>query len=90
MSSIYRKINYVEQGEYGSTVERTLYVQFNATSDSVMVCDDSSNILLWYGEWGFGKQLDLGQALCKLLSSSDDELESCTVEEINTIFKKNT
>lgn len=87
MSAIYRKINYVDQGEYGTTVDRTLYVKFDATSDIVTVCDDNQNILLVYNEWGFGKQLDLGQALCKLLSSSVDTLESCTIDEIQKIFK---
>lgn len=87
MSSTYKKINYVEEGAYGSTIERTLYAQFNATSDTVSIYDDNRNLILSYGEWGFGKQLDLGQALCKLLTSPDDELESCTREEIQTIYK---
>lgn len=87
MSSTYRKINYVEEGAYGSTIEKTLYAQFNATSDTVTIYDDKKNLILSYGEWGFGKQLDLGQALSKLLTSPDDELESCTREEIQTIFK---
>ena len=84
MSSIYRKIGYVEEGAYGSTVKRTLYTEFNATTYSVHIKDDNGNTVLWYGEWGMGDELDMGQAIVKLLTV---ETDSMTVDEI-TNFKK--
>jgi hypothetical protein len=84
MSSTYRKINYVEEGAYGSTIKRTLFAQFNSTTDSVKIVDDKENVILWYTECGFGDELDLGQAIVNLLTT---EQESCTKEEILGYFK---
>lgn len=86
MSSTYRKINYVEQGNYGSTIHRTLYARFNASTDWVTIVDDQGKDVLSFGEWGIGNELDLGQAICKLLT---EETESMTAEEI-AIHKNKT
>ena len=87
MSSIYRKINYVEEGAYGSTVQRTLYAEFDATSDYVRIKDDTGNDILSYGEWGMGAELDLGQAIVQLLTTHSSSVESLSREEISKIFK---
>lgn len=86
MSSIYRKINYVEPGAWGSTEKHTLYAQFNATSDSVRVYDDAKNLIIMYSEWGSRGELDMGQALVKLLDSNCEDLEIPSKEEMNNIF----
>ena len=88
MSSIFRKIEYVEPGEYGITVKRKLYVRLNGVSDSVEICDDSGDTIFSYIEWGLGSELDLGKAISKILTSNCDDLESMNPEEIKEIFKK--
>lgn len=84
MSSTYRKINYVEEGAYGCSIERTLYARFNATNDYVTILNDNGDTVLEYGEWGSGVEMDMGQAIMKLLT---DETESMNVDEINKFFR---
>lgn len=81
MSNIYRKIKYVVEANYGMTEERTLYVHHNNSIDYVTFYDEDGTRLFGYGEWGIGKQLDLGQAIAKMLTSTEQQ-ESCTPEEI--------
>ena len=83
MSSTYKKIKYEQEGSYGSTEKKTLYVHFNNTSDYITFKDEDGDTIFGFGEWGF----DLGQAIVKVLSESNDKLESCTLEEREKIFK---
>lgn len=87
MSSSYRKIKYVQEGYYGLTEEKTLYIQYNNTTDHVTFKDENGETIFSFGEWGNGKELDLGQAIVKILSTSSNEQESCTIEEKTKIFK---
>lgn len=84
MSSQYRKIKYEEEGPYGTTLERHLYIWSHDTADSVHVHDDKGNKLFSFSETGF----DMGQALSVAFTNwKDERLERVTSEEIEKIFK---
>ena len=84
MSSQYRKIKYEEEGPYGTTLERHLYIWSHDTVDVVHVHDDKGNKLFSFSETGF----DMGQALSVAFTNwKDERLERVTSEEIEKIFK---
>lgn len=86
MSSTWKKIAYVEQGAYGSTERRTMFVENDATSDHVRFYDDRGNLLFSYGEWtGNEDELDLGEAMSNMLTTNHDDQESPTKDELLSI-----
>lgn len=85
MSSQYRKIRYDEEGPYGSTIERYLYIWSHDTVDVVRVYDDEGNELFNFSEAGF----DMGQALAVAFTNwKDERMESVGVAEFNNIKNK--
>jgi len=87
MSSTYRKIKYVQEGIYGSTEHKTLYMKTNHSSDYTTFYDEDGDIIFGFGEWGIGDELDLGSAITTMLTTRDEKLESCTLEEMNLMNK---
>jgi len=87
MSNIYKKIQYVTQGPYGSTEYKNLYVHFQNSNDFIRVLEEDGNVLFSYNEWGVGDELDLGQAIIKVLTGNNNDLECLTEEEMKKIFK---
>ncbi len=84
MSSQYRKIKYDEEGPYGSTVERYLYIWSHDTVDVVHVYDDEGEKLFTFGETGF----DMGQALAVAFTNWQDErMESVGTVEFDKVVK---
>jgi len=85
MSSQYRKIKYEEEGPYGSTVERYLYIWSHDTVDVVHVYDDEGDKLFTFGETGF----DMGQALAVAFTDwQDKRMESVGTTEFKNIINK--
>ncbi len=85
MSSQYRKIKYDEEGPYGSTVERYLYIWSHDTVDVVHVYDDNGDKLFTFGETGF----DMGQALAVAFTNwKDERMEIVRTKEFNEMVKK--
>ena len=86
MSSQYRKIKYEEEGFYGSTEERYLYVWSHDTVDITHVYDDNGEELFCYSETGF----DMGQALSIIGTDwKNERMEMMTREEIDLIKNQN-
>jgi len=86
MSSQYRKIKYEEEGPYGSTNERYLYVWSHDTVDVTHVYDDKGEELFCYSETGF----DMGQALAIIGTDWQNErMEIMSKEEIDLIRDQN-
>jgi len=50
MSHIKVKTKYVEEGEYWTAIEKTLYVHYNLVSDYVTVYDDSGKVLFSFND----------------------------------------
>ena len=86
MSSQYKKIEYEVEASFGETIKEMLYIQYNATSDHVIVYDQYGNHLLTFGEVGF----DMGQALTVAFNNFNDErLISISGSEFREIANKN-
>lgn len=50
MSHIKIKTKYVEEGEYWSAIERTLFVHHNLVSDYVTVYDESGKVIFTFND----------------------------------------
>ena len=84
MSSQYRKIKYEEEGSYGTTIDRYLYIWSHDTCDLVHVFDDNGEKIFTFSETGF----DMGQALAVAFTNWQDErLENLTKEDYDLINK---
>ena len=84
MSSQYRKIKYQEEGEYGSLIDRHLYIWSHDTVDIVTVFDHTGERLFCFSETGF----DMGSALAVAFTNWQDErLEKLTEKDFNLIKK---
>ena len=82
MSSQYRKIKYEEEGPYGSTVDRYLYVWSHGTVDITHVFDDNGEELFCYSETGF----DMGQALAIIGTDwQNEKMEKLTPKDYELI-----
>jgi hypothetical protein len=80
MSSQYRKIKYKEEGPYGSTVDRYLYIWSHDTVDVVNIFDDKGNHMFSFSE---GTEFDMGKALVVALTDwKHEKMEKMTREEI--------
>jgi hypothetical protein len=85
MSSQYRKIKYQEEGPYGSTVDRYLYIWSHDTVDIVHVYDYTGNELFTFSETVF----DMGQALSVAFTDwSDNRMEKVYFDEWEEIINK--
>ena len=86
MSSQYRKIKYEEEGPYGSTDERYLYVWSHSTVGITHVYDDTGEELFCYSGTGF----NMGQALSIIGTNwQNDRMEMMEKEEIELIRNQN-
>jgi hypothetical protein len=85
MSSQYRKIKYQEEGPYGSSVDRYLYIWSHDTVDIVHVYDYTGNELFTFSETGF----DMGQALSVAFTDwADNRMEKVYFDEWEEIINK--
>jgi len=83
MSTSYRKIEYDEEGAWGSTDKRYLYVSYNSTVDGITVLDDHGDILFSFTEWS---PFDMGKALNVILTDYYNErLILISKDEFNNI-----
>lgn len=81
MSSEYRKIRYQEEGPYGSTLEKYLFVWSHNTVDVMNFFDDNFNFLFSYSETSF----NMGDAISIAVNWDEQKMENLTIEEINKI-----
>lgn len=85
MSHNYRKIKYEEEGPYGSTEEKYLYVDYNATSDYTTIYGNEGQYLITLSEWG---NFSMEDAMVTIISNfSDPKLEYLGEGEYEKIFK---
>ena len=93
MSSQYRKIKYEEEGPYGITNERYLYVWSHSTVGVTHVYDDTGEELFCYSGTGFeysGGYSSMGQALSIIGTDwQNDRMEMMEKEEIELITNQN-
>jgi hypothetical protein len=86
MSRDYKKIIYRTEGNFGSTVNALLYAECNNSCDVVSIYSESGDLILCYSE-NIGGDMDMGQALVKLLTEWDSQ-ERMTSSEIDFINNK--
>ena len=85
MSSQYRKIKYDEEGPYGTTIEKYLYIWSHDTVDVVHVYNETGDELFVFTETGF----DMGSALAVAFTNWQDErLEPVSINEWNSIIER--
>ena len=84
MSSIWRKVNYEEEGYYG-TVIKTLYCQDDDSTNIMKFFNEQMELILSYDK---GSN-DIGKSIVKLLTKTNiDELSLLSKEELYTIRNK--